>query len=125
MAEELDNELENQDISTEEFDDDVESDPEEDRLYSMSDEELEKEFIKAKSEARQQVKREPNKDIAEGDVDDDADNDDTAESEETEENSESDGLAFIIPARFVQLRTYAGSRLVVWNYPGSEKDPYQ
>ena len=41
MAEELDNELENQDISTEEFDDDVESDPEEDRLYSMSDEELE------------------------------------------------------------------------------------
>ena len=47
MAEELDNELENQDISTEEFDDDVESDPEEDRLYNMSDEELEKEFIKA------------------------------------------------------------------------------
>ena len=90
MAEELDNELENQDISTEEFDDDVESDPEEDRLYSMSDEELEKEFIKAKSEARQQVKKEPNKDIAEGDVDDDADNDDKAEPDETGENSESD-----------------------------------
>ena len=90
MAEELDNELENQDISTEEFEDDVESDPEEDRLYNMSDEELEKEFIKAKSEARQQVKKEPNKDIAEGDVDDDADNDDKTEPNEADDNSESE-----------------------------------
>ena len=88
MAEELDNELENQDISTEEFDDDVESDPEEDRLYNMSDEELEKEFIKAKNEAHQQVKKEPSKDIAEGDVDDDADNDDTESEEKEDENGE-------------------------------------